>query len=61
MNWRTEVIPPGEMSTADIRAELRHDLNVYEQVQHPLSKAAMAARITALVEEMDSRAQGAVA
>jgi hypothetical protein len=59
-NWRQKVIPAGEMETEDIRAELRHDLRVYEQVGHPLSKQAMAARITALVEEMDRRVLAAV-
>lgn len=54
--WRREVIPPGEMQTDDIRAELRHDLSVYERVQHPISKAAMARRIEVLVAEMDARA-----
>ena len=54
-NWRTEVIPPAEMATEDIRAELRHDLDVYQRVGHPVSKAAMARRIEVLVEEMDRR------
>ena len=54
--WRTEVLPPEQMTTEEIRAELRHDLNVYEQVGHQLSKAAMARRIEVLVEEMDARA-----
>ncbi len=47
---------PADMSTGDIRAELRHDLSVYERVQHPVSKAAMARRIEMLVAEMDRRA-----
>ena len=55
-NWRTEVIPPADMSDSDLRAELRHDLAVYERVQHPLSKAGMARRIEDLVEELDARA-----
>lgn len=54
-NWRDQVLDPASMSTEDIRAELRHDLDVYEQVQHPLSKRAMTARIARLVAEMDQR------
>lgn len=55
VGWRDEVLDPATMSEADIRAELRHDLSVYDQVQHPLSKAAMGARITVLTKEMDER------
>lgn len=57
-NWRTEVIPPAEMSTEMIRAELRHDIDVYGSVRSPISSVAMAARINALVEEMDKRVAG---
>ncbi len=53
--WRDEVLDPGTMSEADIRAELGHDLYVYQRVGHPLSKAAMARRIEALVAELDRR------
>jgi hypothetical protein len=56
VSWRTEVLEPATMSTADIRAELRHDLDVYDRVQDPVSKMAMAARINELVVEMDARA-----
>ena len=55
MSWRDEVLDPVTMSDDEIRAELRHDLNVYDDVQHPLSKQAMAARIDRLVREADSR------
>jgi hypothetical protein len=43
------------MPTDDIRAELAHDIDVYERVQHPLSKQAMGRRIEVLVAEMDRR------
>ena len=55
MSWRTQVVEPSEMSDADIRAELRHDLAVYERLQHPMSRAGMAHRIEVLVAEMDKR------
>ncbi len=55
-NWRTEVLEPSTMSTEDIQAELRHEIDVYGRVQHSLSKAAVAGRITLLVDEMDRRA-----
>jgi hypothetical protein len=55
MTWRDEVLDPATMTEQDIRAELRHDLYVYERVRYPLSQSAMAARINALVAEMDSR------
>jgi hypothetical protein len=54
-SWSDEVLDPATMTASDIRAELRHDLDVYERVQHPLSKAGMARRIETLVEEMDRR------
>lgn len=54
-NWREETIPPAEMLTKDIRAELRHCLDVYGQLRHPLSVSAMAGRINVLVEEMGKR------
>jgi hypothetical protein len=53
--WRSEVLDPATMSADDIRAELQHDLSVYERVRHPISKQAMAGRINRLVEEMDRR------
>jgi hypothetical protein len=43
--WRDKVLDPAMMETDEIRAELRHDLRVYERVQHPLSKVGMARRI----------------
>ena len=55
VSWRTQVVEPSEMSDADIRAELRHDLAVYERLQHPMSRAGMAHRIEVLVAEMDKR------
>lgn len=57
MGWRDEVLDPAKMKTEDIRAELRHDLNVYDQARSPISKGAMAGRINVLVEEMDRRAE----
>jgi len=55
VSWRTEVLEPVTMSTEDIRAELRHDLDVYERVRHSISRQAMVARINVLVAEMDRR------
>jgi len=56
MTWRTEVLEPAAMTTDDIRAELRHDLDVYERAADPVSRAAMGRRIERLVAEMDKRA-----
>lgn len=55
MSWRTEVLDPASMNETDIRAELRHDLGVYERLAHPVSRQAMAIRIERLVAEMDRR------
>lgn len=55
MSWLTEVLDPATMSESDLRAELRHDLHVYDRLHHSLSKAGMARRIEALVEELDHR------
>ena len=54
-NWRTEVLDPATLTDADLRAELRHDLYVYDHAQHPLSREAMAYRIDRLVTELDLR------
>ncbi len=54
-NWRDEVLKPSTMTDADLRAELRHDLDVYDRVQHSLSREAMASRINDLVNELDLR------
>lgn len=57
MSWRDEVLDPAEMSDDDLRAELRHDLDVYERVQHQVSRWAMARRIEMLTDELDRRAR----
>lgn len=54
-DWRDEVLDPVTMTVEDIRDELRHDLDVYDRVQHSVSRAAMARRIEVLVAEMDRR------
>ena len=54
-NWRDKVCEPATMTTEDVRAELRHDLSVYDRVRDPLSKLAMGRRIEELVAEMDER------
>jgi hypothetical protein len=56
-NWRDEVCDPATMTTEDLKAELRHDLDVYDRVRDPLSRAAMGRRIEKLVVEMDERVE----
>lgn len=53
--WRDEVLDPATMTDDEIRAELAHDLRVYDEVRHPVSKQAMAVRIDRLVREADCR------